>query len=316
MRASLWRRRPVSDEELVAFADGRLGRCARRRVSAHLRKQPEDADRVRAYLGQDARLRRLYDPVLAEPIPTRLRRLVEMPAPEPRSHRTLATAVASSLLVLAGLVVGVDVLWERWVTYRAAGSAESADRDRIHDRSDPEASRVSEFTEAVFALRAAEVGSASATRAASPHARAAPGLAQLGLQIESARERRQGDFTLTEYVYRDADGAPIAVYASGSETDSPGPTEPGALRLVERGGTYLVEWSLHGRSYVLAAERPPAELTRLAERARANLPGPTLAGGSGAAAANLQGVPDLPYPVGASPSTPAPVIGSPGPRDM
>ena len=63
-------------EELCAYVDNALDRNRRRVVEEELAKKPEVRRVVEAYRGQILKLRRLYDPILAEPVPDRLRALV------------------------------------------------------------------------------------------------------------------------------------------------------------------------------------------------------------------------------------------------
>ncbi len=88
----------LSEDDLQAFVDDRLGPEARRAVEAYLAAQPEDAARVRAYREQNAALRARFDPVLREPVPDRLRRI-------DASRRSARFAVAAGWLV-AGVFVG------------------------------------------------------------------------------------------------------------------------------------------------------------------------------------------------------------------
>ncbi len=63
----------VTEDELLAYVDGRLERDARDRVAAWLADHPEDAARVAAYGAQISALRGAYDPILDEPLPPALR---------------------------------------------------------------------------------------------------------------------------------------------------------------------------------------------------------------------------------------------------
>ncbi len=62
-----------SDKELHAYVDGALDAEKQRALEAYLAASPEDAGRVGAYLEQKAGLHTLYDAVLDEPLPERLR---------------------------------------------------------------------------------------------------------------------------------------------------------------------------------------------------------------------------------------------------
>ena len=63
---------PVTESELHAFVDGQLPETRRVEIEAYLAAHPLEADRVAAYQAQNSALRALYDPVLDEPVPSRL----------------------------------------------------------------------------------------------------------------------------------------------------------------------------------------------------------------------------------------------------
>lgn len=64
--------RPITEDDLHAYVDGRLDFSRSEEVSAYLEKHPEVASRFASYSKQRAILRRELDPIADEPIPTRL----------------------------------------------------------------------------------------------------------------------------------------------------------------------------------------------------------------------------------------------------
>ena len=62
----------VTENELHAFADGLLPAARTAEIEAYLKARPDEARRVAAYRAQNAELHALYDPVLDEPLPSRL----------------------------------------------------------------------------------------------------------------------------------------------------------------------------------------------------------------------------------------------------
>ncbi len=62
----------VREEELHAYVDGQLDPERRAVIEAYLEGQPEAAARVLAWTRQNDAMHALYDPVLSEPVPTRL----------------------------------------------------------------------------------------------------------------------------------------------------------------------------------------------------------------------------------------------------
>lgn len=64
--------RPISEDDLHAYIDGRLDDARSAEISAYLEKHPEIASRFASYSSQRDTLRAALDPVADEPLPTRL----------------------------------------------------------------------------------------------------------------------------------------------------------------------------------------------------------------------------------------------------
>jgi anti-sigma factor RsiW len=99
------RHHSIREIDLLAYADGLFdtdpGRKAE--VEAYLREHPEEAAKVRDYADQNDKIRRLYDPVLAEPVPERLKAVVENHPGVVLGH-VARTAIVASLLLAAGFI--------------------------------------------------------------------------------------------------------------------------------------------------------------------------------------------------------------------
>lgn len=63
---------PVTEADLHAYVDGFLDESRRAEIAAWLAARPEEQARVDAWRLQNEGLRRLFDPVLDEPVPSRL----------------------------------------------------------------------------------------------------------------------------------------------------------------------------------------------------------------------------------------------------
>lgn len=238
-------------EELAAFADGGLSRRDARRVAAHLRASPADADRVRAYLALDARLREAHAGVLDEPLPEAVRRLLE-----PRSE-SQARLQGGSARAAAAAAVAVAAALGVLVWLSSAG-----------DRSDaPAAPSVSFVAAALDAYHDSiqPVGPG-------PNAAAAPDLARLGLRLEATRELRRGGHRFAEYAYRDRRDRRVVLYESADA-----PLREGVLRIVERESVHVAEWTADHRHYAMVGDRTVAGLAGLAASIRRDTPAPALA---------------------------------------
>ncbi len=112
---------PVTETDLHAYADGRLAEGRRAEVDAWLATRPEEAERVAQYRSQGELLHALYDPVLDEPVPQRLRAIARR-GPRLWSYARVAGWVA--LGAALGLIAGWQL--HTWQTSTPTGLAEGS----------------------------------------------------------------------------------------------------------------------------------------------------------------------------------------------
>jgi len=94
---------PVTEHDLQAYADGRLADARRAEVDAWLASRPEEAERLANYRAQSEMLRTLYDPVLGESVPERLRAAARGGAHSSAFARAAGwVALGAALGILAG----------------------------------------------------------------------------------------------------------------------------------------------------------------------------------------------------------------------
>ncbi|MCC9625534.1 hypothetical protein LPB41_28000 [Thalassospira sp. MA62] len=95
---------PIGEIDLLAYADGSLKNDPLRmaEVEHYLQDNPDANARVAAFRAQDAEIRRLYDPVLDEPIPERLRAALD-PVSRQWLPGLMRGAVAATVLVVTGM---------------------------------------------------------------------------------------------------------------------------------------------------------------------------------------------------------------------
>jgi anti-sigma factor RsiW len=95
---------PVTDHDVMAFADGQLPPQRAAAVEIAITADPELARRVAEIRQQNADLVDAFDPVLAEPIPARLLEAARHPR---AGHRhPVATAFAMAATLVLGLAIG------------------------------------------------------------------------------------------------------------------------------------------------------------------------------------------------------------------
>jgi anti-sigma factor RsiW len=99
------RHHSIREIDLLAYADGLFDTDPVRKaeVESYLREHPEEAARVRDYADQNDKIRRLYGPVLAEPVPERLKAVLENRPGMVLGHVARA-AIVASLLLAAGFM--------------------------------------------------------------------------------------------------------------------------------------------------------------------------------------------------------------------
>src|SRR6185295_12176597 len=104
---------PITEADLQAYADGRLGASRRAEVDAWLAARPEEGERIAAYQRVREELRSLYDPVLAEPALEQLERAAsgKSRSQGSRRRRWRVAALAASCAVL-GAALGAFAGWQ------------------------------------------------------------------------------------------------------------------------------------------------------------------------------------------------------------
>ena len=90
---------PVTEAELQAYVNRQFTPERQRGIQAYLARRPEEAQRVENYLTQKRELRALFNPVLEEPLPQRLRQAARPDTPWylQRMIAGLAIAVVSGV---------------------------------------------------------------------------------------------------------------------------------------------------------------------------------------------------------------------------
>jgi len=226
----------VNEDDLQAYVDGVLAVARRTDVEAYLAERPDEAERLRAYRAQDAALRTLFDPVLAEPIPPTM---TERPA-RPR-WRTYA--LAASLLV-----VGAGAGWiVRGIVSPLAPAA-------------PSFARAAAIAHAVYAPEVrhpVEVGADQEdhlvkwlSKRVGTELRV-PKLGPLGFDLVGGRLLSGPQGPVAQFMYQDPKGQRLTLYISAQKGDSRGDT---AFRFSQEDRVSVFYWIDHNYGYALSGE--------------------------------------------------------------
>lgn len=229
-------REAFGPDDLNAWVDGRLDDARAREIEAWLEANPAEGERWRDYRVHREVLQAVYDPVLSEPVPTRLR-----PASIRAGRRRdwPAQAAAAVLLLAVGAAAG-------WLGHEAltpdSAVVASLARDAVvaHRVYIPEVRHPVE----VAADQEAHLVTWLSKRIGQPVK--APQLAEAGFQLVGGRLLPSADGPAAQFMYQDASGGRLTLYVrlSGTRQDT-------AFRFMEEGGASAFYWTDAGLGYAL-----------------------------------------------------------------
>lgn len=239
----------VTEAELHAYVDGLLAEARRVEVESYLAAHPEDAQRVRAWREQNHALRELFDPVLAETLPARLRR----PALLSRIRPALRYAAAVGWVTFGGMA--------GWYLhdYNVAKSADTVAfahqaviahvvyspevRHPVEVGADQEAHLVAWLSKRIG-------GSLKI-----------PQLASLGYQLVGGRLLPGNQGPVAQFMFQDGNGQRLTLYVRNGA----GTSKETAFRYAQERDISVFYW-IDGRfGYALSGEIEKAELLRVAK---------------------------------------------------
>ena len=239
----------VTEAELHAFVDGLLPDARRVEVDTYLTAHAEDAQRVRAWREQNLALRELFDPVLAEALPARVRQKVLLRRVQP----ALRYVAAVGWLALGG-VAG-------WYLhdYNTANSADTvafARRAAIaHIVYSPEVRHPVE----VGADQEAHLVAWLSKRLGG--SLKVPQLTSLGYQLVGGRLLPGSQGPVAQFMFQEGNGQRLTLYVRNGAGDS----KETAFRYAQERGVSVFYW-VDGRfGYALSGEIDKAELLRVAK---------------------------------------------------
>jgi anti-sigma factor RsiW len=225
----------VLENDLQAFVDGVLDEVRRTEVETYLAERPEEVERLRAYRAQDAALRALFDPVLAEPVPAAL-----VAGRAPRRWRTFALAAS---VLFAGVAIG-------WIAHGTVAPLSPAA---------PSLARSAAIAHAVYAPEVrhpVEVGADQEdhlvkwlSKRLGTNLRV-PKLATLGYDLVGGRLLSGPQGPVAQFMYQDARGQRLTLYVSTQK----GEGRDTAFRFSQEDRVSVFYWIDHNYGYALSGE--------------------------------------------------------------
>lgn len=256
---------PIAEADVQAYIDGALPAARRSEVEDYLAAQPEEAERVRAYLEQKQALRALFNPVLDEVLPAHLSALASPPstAATERPHRPVL-ARWSLQRIAAGIVVAIVSGFAGWVAHDRYPQAESL--ARTSPLSLPRQAAVAHVVYSPDVRRPVEVGAEQedqlvawlSKRIGTPVR--PPKLGALGYELIGGRLLPGNSGPVAQFMYHDATGQRLTLYVSTENTTN----QDTAFRFAQEGPVNVFYWIDGKFGYALSAGIDKGKLARVA----------------------------------------------------
>ena len=262
---------PVTEAELQAYVDRQLTPERQREIEAYLARRPEEAQRVESYLAQKRELRALFNPVLEEPLPQRLRLAARPRTPwyMQRMAAGIAIAVVSGLAGWGlrgglGAEQGGGMVAQRTPSAMTVASATGfAQRAAIaHAVYSPDVRRAVE----VGADHEDQLVAWLSKRMGSPMK--PPHLQTLGYALDGGRLLPGDKGPVAQFMYHDNAGAKLTLYVSNEIADMGVNTggkknQETAFRFAQEHGVNVFYWVNGPFGYAISADANKAELARV-----------------------------------------------------
>jgi anti-sigma factor RsiW len=241
---------PVTETDLHAYVDGLLppGRCDA--VDAHLAAHPDELQRVREWRGQNRALHELFDPVLEEPVPARLRKAIE-----PRPRRQILRYAAGVLLFVFGGATG-------WLVHEYSG-APAADRMTAFAHQ----AAIAHVVYSPEVRHPVEVGADQEAHLVAWLSKRlganlkVPQLGEAGYQLVGGRLLPGNQGPVAQFMYQDGNGLRLTLYVRTNAAEN----RETAFRYALERGVSVFYW-VDGRSgYALSGEIEKPALLRIAK---------------------------------------------------
>ena len=268
----------VTEAELHASIDGQLPAARQREIEAYLRSRPEELQRLESYRLQRRELHALFDPVLEEALPPRLRQQAVQAAHArtPWYLQRLAAGVAIALISGAagwGLRGGlpsnsIPMAAQGPAIITMASATGFAQRAVVaHAVYTPDQRRPVEVDAAHEDQLIAWLSKRMGAPMKPPHLQA------VGYALEGGRLLPGGQGPVAQFMYQDSAGAKLTLYVSNEIGDMGGGSTAGkdageknsdtAFRFAQQGAIKVFYWVDGPFGYAISADADRAALTRV-----------------------------------------------------
>lgn len=248
--------RPIGEDDLQAFVDGRLAPSRREAIKVYLENHPSLAEQMKREVELREALRARLAFKAAEPIPSRLR-VTNLTAAQrsPSRGRSAAIAAAVAWLVIGGAVGAAGGVWWSSGSRRPAEAtnttenAIAAHRIYVGERLHPVEVPGDQEAHLVQWL---------SRRLGKPLT--APNLTVQGYRLIGGRLLPDSGEAAALFMYENTEGNRLTLYAR-----SGGAEEQTSFRFESQEGVSAFSWIENGLSYVVTAKAERAQLLPIAE---------------------------------------------------
>lgn len=261
---------PVTEAELHAYVDGLLPPSRRAEIEAYLATRPDEADRVNVYRAQNEALRALFNPVLDEPIPSRL-------AKPPRKHAWILQRVA------AGLAIALVSGSAGWLLHGQGGRVEQFARNAApnsasgqHGAALARQAAVAHVVYSPDVRRPVEIGADQEEQLVTWLSKRIgsrirpPKLGKLGYELIGGRLLPGESGPVAQFMYHDSAGQRLTLYVSTEQANN----KDTGFRFAQEGAVNVFYWIDGKFGYALSAGIGKGELARIANAVYEQLESP------------------------------------------
>ena len=262
---------PVTEAELHAFVDRELTPERQCEIEDYLARRPEETQRVESYLQQKLEIRALFEPVMGEPIPSRIRQA----AGRPRTPWYLQRFAAGIAIAVVSGSAGWG-LHSGMGTEPAATTVAQRTSGAITMTSATGFAQRAAIAHAVYSpdqRRPVEVGADHedqlvawlSKRMGAPMK--PPHLQALGYALDGGRLLPGDKGPVAQFMYQDNSGAKLTLYVSNEVPAASGAkgktNSETAFRFAQEGQVNVFYWVNGPFGYAISAEADKAELARV-----------------------------------------------------
>ncbi len=253
---------PITEADLHAYVDAQLPADRHAEVMAYLAAEPAEAERLQAYRAQKEALRQLFDPLLEEELPEKLRSLAEKPIATVNAKKQSFLSRWSLQRIAAGVFIALLGGAAGWL-----GHGQYQANDRLAQMVPlPRQAAVAHVVYSPDVKRPVEVTADQedqlikwlTKRLGTPVS--PPKLGALGFELIGGRLLPGNTGPVAQFMYHDSSGQRLTIYVSTENASN----RDTAFRFAKEGPVNVFYWVDGKFGYALSAGIDKSELARVA----------------------------------------------------